>query len=115
MYIIASAGYFLSWMYFIGVAELNTSKAAGTLITFSFILDFISLCMLSRFSHVQLFATIWTVAYQAPLVGFSRQEYSSGLPCPPPGDHPDPGIEPESPTSPVLQADSLPLSHWGSL
>ena len=51
------------------------------------------------------------VARQAPLsMGFSRQEYWSGLPFPPPGDLPDPGIEP---TSPALQADSLPLSHWG--
>ena len=56
-------------------------------------------------SHVQLLATPWTVAYQAPLsMGFSRQEYWSGLPCPPPGDLPDPGIEPRSP---ALQADSL--------
>ena len=44
-------------------------------------------------------------------MGFSRQEYWSGLPCPPPGDLPDPGIDP---VSPVLQADSLLLSHWGS-
>ena len=44
-------------------------------------------------------------------MGFSRQEYWSGLPFPPPEDLPDPGIEP---TSPALQADSLPLSHWGS-
>ena len=55
---------------------------------------------------------------QAPLaVGFSRQEYWSGileLPCPPPGDLPNPGIEPESPESPVLQADPLLLSHQGS-
>ena len=48
--------------------------------------------VLSCFSHVQLFATPWTVARQAPLsMGFSRQEYWSGLPCPPPGDLPDPG------------------------
>ena len=54
-------------------------------------------CILSRFSHVQLFATLWTVACQVPLsMGFSRQEYWSGLPCPPPGDHLDPGIEPTS-------------------
>ena len=51
--------------------------------------------MLSHFSHVQLFVTLWTTAQQAPLsMGFSRQEYWSGLPCPPPGDLPDPGIEP---------------------
>ena len=48
-------------------------------------------------------ATPWTVAYQAPLsMGFSRQEYWSGLPCPPPGDLPDPRIEPVSLTSPAL-------------
>ena len=47
-------------------------------------------------------------------MGFSRQEYWSGLPCPPPGHLPDPGIEPTSPVSPALQVDSLPLSHWGS-
>ena len=57
-------------------------------------------------------AILWTAARQAPLsVGFSRQEYWSGMLCPPPGDPPDPGIEP---TSPALQADSLPLSHQGS-
>ena len=60
--------------------------------------------MLSYFSCVQLFATVWTVACQAPLsLGFSREEYWSGLPCPPPGDLPDPGIKPRSPE---LQVDS---------
>ena len=49
-------------------------------------------------SHVRLFATPWTVAYQAsPSTGFSRQEYWSGLPFPSPGDLPDSGIEPGSP------------------
>ena len=53
--------------------------------------------------------TPWTVACQASLSKrFSRQEYWSGLPCPPPGDLPNPGIEPISPVSPALQADSLP-------
>ena len=56
-------------------------------------------------SHVQLFATLWTVAHQAsPSMGFSRQEYWSGLPFPSPGDLPDPRIEP---MSPALQADPL--------
>ena len=60
-------------------------------------------------SHVQLFETPWTVAYQALLsLGFPRQEYWSGLPFPPTGDLPDPGIEPGSP---ALQADSLPSSE----
>ena len=63
-------------------------------------------------SHVWLFVIPCTVAHQAPLsMGFSRQEYWSGLPCPSPGDLPDPGIEPRSPE---LQADSYQLSHQGS-
>ena len=57
-------------------------------------------------SCIRLFATPWTVAHQAPLsVGFSRQEYWDGLPCPPPEDLCNPGIEHKSP---VLQAGSLP-------
>ena len=68
----------------------------------------------SRFSHVRLFATLWTVAHQAPLsMGFSRWEYWSGLPCPPPGDFPHPEIELMSSAAPALQADSLALSHQG--
>ena len=73
-------------------------------------------CMrvLSRFSHVQLFATLWTVAYQAPLcMGFSRQGYWSGLPYSPPGDLPDPGIRPVAPVAPALQADSFPAEPLG--
>ena len=59
--------------------------------------------MLSRFSHVPLFATTWTAACQTPLsMRFSGQEYWSGLPGPPPGVLPDPGIEPESLKSPAL-------------
>ena len=54
----------------------------------------VHVCMLSHFSHVQLFVTLWAVACQAPLsMGFSRQEYWSGLPSPPPGALPDPGME----------------------
>ena len=54
-------------------------------------------CMLNRFSSVQLLGTLWTVAHQAPLsMGFSRQEYWSGLPCPPTVDLPEPGIKPAS-------------------
>ena len=47
------------------------------------------------------------------VLGFSRHEYWSGLSCPPPGDLPEPGIEPESPMAPALLVDSSPLSHWG--
>ena len=63
-------------------------------------------------SPVQLFATPWSVASQIPpSMGFSRQEYWSGLPFPSSGDLPDPGIEPRSPT---LQADSLPYEPPGN-
>ena len=64
--------------------------------------------MLSRFSHVQLFATLWTVAHQALLsMGFSKQEYWSGFPFPTPGD----------PLYPAIELTSLSLLHWqaGSL
>ena len=68
-------------------------------------------CVLSRFSHVRLSATLWTVARQAPLsMAFSRQAYWSGLPFPSPGDLPDERIEPRSP---ALQANSLPTEPQG--
>ena len=61
------------------------------------------MCVFSRFSCVWLVATLWTVICQAPLsMRFSRQEHWSGLPCPSPGDLPDPGIEPASLMSPAL-------------
>ena len=64
-------------------------------------------------SRVSLFATPWTVAYQAPpSMGFSRQECWSGLPFPSPGDLTDPGIKPGSP---ALQADTLPTEPPGKL
>ena len=62
-------------------------------------------------NHIRLFASTWTVAYQAPRsMGFSRQEYCSGLPFPFPEDLPDPGMEPRSPT---LQANALPSESSG--
>ena len=61
--------------------------------------------MLSCFHRVLLFLTPWTVAHWVLLMGFSRQEYWTGWPCPPPGDLPDPGTEPASPATPELQAD----------
>ena len=62
-------------------------------------------------SRVQLFATLWTVAHQAPLWGFFRYDYWSGLPWLSPGDLPNPGTEPRSP---ILQADSLPSEPPGN-
>ena len=65
------------------------------------------------FRRVQLFGTPWTVAHQAPpSMGFSRQEYWSGLPFSSPGDLPDPGIKPRSP---ALEADALTTEPPGKL
>ena len=73
------------------------------------------MCMLNCF-----FATLWIVAHQDTWdggvglsMGFSRQEYWSGLLCPPPRDLSDSGIKPASPATPALQVDSLPPSHQG--
>ena len=76
-----------------------------------------NVCVLSHFSHVQLFLTLWTVAHQASLsLGFSRQEYWSGLPCPPSGDFPDPGIKPYSLMSPSLAGEFFTTSTtWEAL
>ena len=69
-------------------------------------------CTLSHVSRVRLFATLWTVAPQAPLsMRFSRQESWSGSPRPPPRDLPNTRIEPASPASLELQADSLPIEE----
>ena len=84
----------LWFTFFMSFSSLNNSMGLLTL-----------LCEVKLLSHVWLLATPWTVAYQAPpSMGFSRQEYWSGLPFASPGDLPDPGIEPRSPT---LQADTL--------
>ena len=77
--------------------------------------------VLSRFSCVRLFVTPWTVACQAPVsIGFFRQEYWSGLTCPPPGDFPDPGVKPASLMSPALaggffttEPPGKPMQIWG--
>ena len=90
--------------------EMSVGKAPGT--------EFLAYCsldiVLSHFSHVQLFVTPWTIAHQAPLsMGFSRQEYWSRLPFPPPGCLPNPGIEPASLMFPALQTGSLLLAPPG--
>ena len=89
----------------------NTSKK----ITYMYIKTCVCVCVCvcaQSFSQVRLFVIPWTIACQAPMsMGFSRQECWSGLPFPPPGDLPAPGIEP---TSPALQEDSLLLSHQES-
>ena len=73
--------------------------------------------MAKSFSQVRLFATPWSVACQAPLsVEFSRQEFWSGLPCPPPGDSPEPGIEPHlSLTSALASGFFITRATWEEL
>ena len=71
------------------------------------------LYVLNHFSHVRLFATLWTVVCQTPLsMGFSRQEHWIGLPCPPPGDIPNRGIKPASPGSAALTGWFF--THWAT-
>ena len=83
--------------------------------TMNYLVQNVSRAMLEKLKkllgHVWLFVTPWTVAYQAPwTMGFTRQEYWSGLPWPSPGDLPDPGIEPGSS---ALQPDTLPSEPPG--
>ena len=71
--------------------------------------------MLTPFSCARIFVIPWNVARPPLSMGFSRQEYWSGLLFPPPVDHPDPGIKHTPPVAPALQADSLPLEPlWNS-
>ena len=79
-------------------------------------LVFVCVCQVASDWHIsELFEILWTVACRASLsMGFSKQEFWSGLPCPPPGDLSHPGIETASPAAPALQVDSLPLSHQGN-
>ena len=85
-----------------GVSLGRWQNASKTVVIFT---QLPMLCGLSCSVLSNSFVTPWTVAHQAPLsMGFSRQEYWSGLPCPPPANLPNPGIEPRSPT---LQMDSL--------
>ena len=92
----------IAWMIFIPVCQVKSQ------------IQKIIFCIKKEgksLSRVRLFATPWTVAYQASQsIGFSRQEYWSGLPFPSPGDLPDPGIKPGSP---ALQADTLPTEPPG--
>ena len=86
-----------------GLTSLCMTDSRSIHVSIMCVTDHVSV---SCFSRVRLFVTLWTAAYQVPLsIGFSRQQYWSGLPCPPPGDLPHPGMEP---ASPALQADSLP-------
>ena len=102
----------VSELHFICAENVNNSKYKDDMA--SYIVADTCACMLSRFSHVSLFVTLWTVARLAPLsMGFSRQEYWSGLLCPPPEDLPNPGIEPTSLCLQLSRQTLYPLSHLG--
>ena len=93
--------------------DRNSGYCAGNLLPLLVRMDVTTplCCCAYSLSRVWLFVTPWTVAHQAPLsMEFSRQEHWSGLPCPPPGDLPNPGIKPRSPT---LQVVSLPTEPPG--
>ena len=92
--------------------DLRLVESTPTLFKDQLCISPVCTCVLSGFRCVRLLATVWTIAHRAPLsLGFSRQEYWSGLPFPSPGDLPNPGIEPKSPAASALQPDSLPLSQ----
>ena len=94
---------FLSWAYGCLMVEVMISLSYRN----RPLCRWLSCLLCESLSRFRLFVTPWTAARQAPLsMGFFRQEYWSGLPCPPPGDLPDPGIEPGSLT---LQVDSLTI------
>ena len=89
------------WLFQYSLYRINTWSFP--LLVFKIMVGSLHGCVLSCFSRVRLFATLWTVAHEAPLtMGFSRQEYWSGLPCCPPGDLPNPGIKPMSLASSAL-------------
>ena len=89
------------------VAESDMTKGLNWL---KWVIYLVLLCLFA--SLVSKSASLCTAAHRALSMGFSREEYWSGLPCPPPGNLLHPGIQPESPISPALQTDSLLLSHW---
>ena len=77
---------------------MKSDFSQSTFTKYHSLLNVLHVCVLSRFSRVQLFETLWTVAYQAALsVGFPRQEHWSGLPFPSPVDLPNPGLKPITP------------------
>ena len=89
---------YLSISYHLYLAPIIHINMLGRLVTWACIgerlVKLVTVSLLTRFSRVRLFETLWTVARQAPLsMGFPRQEYWSGLPCPPPGDLPYPGMK----------------------
>ena len=94
-----------AWLKWLSSSSSSSSTRASSYFSFLTRKMKVSLhaCIPSHFSHIRLFATLWTIAHQTPLsMGFSRREYWSRFPYPPPGDLPDPGIEPMS----------LCLQHW---
>ena len=113
--ILGRPGWFNIWKLFNGVNHIKKLKKKNHTIMYVWLVS-VSACnsllmlMLTHFTGVWLFATPWTLAHQAPLsMGFSWQEYWSGLPCPLSEDLSDSGINPASPVSPSCSASLLLL------
>ena len=98
----------VSWIRFLLPAKITIE------IIYMRIHFILNACLLNCFSYVWFFVSLWIIASQVPLsMGFSGQEYWSGLPCPPPGELLDPGIKPTSLTSPVLADKGFPGDSTG--
>ena len=104
----------VNWSQTLKTKACDPSKGCCPFLRFSIVLPTMSAFVLSRFSCLTLCDPVDCSSPGSCVHGFSRQEHWSGLPCSPPGDLPDPGIEPVSPVTPALQADSLLMSHQGS-
>ena len=99
----------MSWITFLLPAEITIE-----IIIYMRIHFILHARLLNSFSYVWFFVSLWIIASQAPLsMGFSRQEYWSGFPCPPPGDLPDPGVKPRSLMSPALADSGFPGGSTG--
>ena len=108
--ILSSSSSLVSYLYGLKVGVGSFDHVKSSFVQLLILTEGMCMCVI----RVWLFATLWTVACQAPLsMGFPRQEYWSGLPFPSPGDLPHPGTETISLASPALQADSLPSEPPG--
>ena len=107
-------GFLLSFWKSMTLGKSSTLKVFSSPYATDLFPTCVSLCWVASVVSNSLHPTLWTVARQTPWsLGFSRQKYWSGLPCPPPGDLPHSGIESEPLTSPASAGSSLPLAASG--
>jgi len=106
--------FFLKKYFKISSISLGLNNFLWAVCHYSYFLNIMRICAKSLESCPTLCGPMDCSPPGSSVHGFSRQKYRSGLPCPPPGDLPDPGIKPVAPVAPAMLADSLLLSHWGS-